>query len=214
MERVKRRIDEEYARQQCELLGNNFYKSRVWKTVRQRALKIYGTECHCCLSRGSKLEPLHVDHIKPKSLYPNLALDITNLQILCKKCNEQRSNLHETDYRPELHKKFAEDYAYNNKSIDKIILERTKLSDEKKLKQTKNPRNLKKLSKSERKKRKKEWKGEIKLQVMFLQEARAALSRNNLSTFIDTFEKTYGTEVTNRLIKRCNFSHKVSRITG
>lgn len=212
MKLVGRRIDEEYAEQQCELLGSNFYKSRVWKIVRQRALKIYGAECHCCLSQGSKLEPLHVDHIKPKSLYPRLALDITNLQILCKKCSEQKSNLHETDYRPELHKKFAEDYTYNNKSIEKILLERAKPSDEKKLKQTKNPRNLKKLSKSERKKRKKEWRGEVELQVMFLQDARAALSQNNLSAFVDTFEKTYGTEVTSRLIKRCNFSHKVNRI--
>jgi len=29
----------------------------------------------------------HVDHIKPKSKYPDLAYDKTNLQVLCEECN-------------------------------------------------------------------------------------------------------------------------------
>ena len=44
---------------------------------------------------------LHVDHIKPRSKYPELELDITNLQILCEDDNLGKSNRYETDYRPD-----------------------------------------------------------------------------------------------------------------
>ncbi|MFC6439812.1 HNH endonuclease [Bowmanella sp. JS7-9] len=30
---------------------------------------------------------LHVDHVKPRAKFPELALDINNLQILCETCN-------------------------------------------------------------------------------------------------------------------------------
>jgi 5-methylcytosine-specific restriction endonuclease McrA len=44
---------------------------------------------------------IHVDHIKPKSKYPELALEYNNLQLLCEDCNLGKSNKYETDYRPE-----------------------------------------------------------------------------------------------------------------
>ncbi len=43
--------------------------------------------------------PLHVDHIKPRSKYPDLALDINNLQILCESCNLGKGAWDETDFR-------------------------------------------------------------------------------------------------------------------
>jgi 5-methylcytosine-specific restriction endonuclease McrA len=42
---------------------------------------------------------MHVDHIKPKSRYPHLALKFDNLQVLCETCNIEKSNIDETDYR-------------------------------------------------------------------------------------------------------------------
>ncbi|WP_374759367.1 HNH endonuclease [Dyadobacter fanqingshengii] len=50
----------------------------------------------CC----GKFVELHVDHIKPRSNYPRLALKLTNLQILCKACNLGKSNLYKDDWRP------------------------------------------------------------------------------------------------------------------
>ncbi|WP_106598587.1 HNH endonuclease [Dyadobacter jiangsuensis] len=43
---------------------------------------------------------MHVDHIKPRSKFPRLELDINNLQILCQYCNIGKSNLYEDDWRP------------------------------------------------------------------------------------------------------------------
>lgn len=83
-----------------ELLGDDFYNSREWLALRYRALeahfKIYGHFCLCC---HNKFTPLHVDHIKPKSKYPELALDPDNIQVLCGFCNIGKSNKSETDFR-------------------------------------------------------------------------------------------------------------------
>jgi 5-methylcytosine-specific restriction endonuclease McrA len=41
---------------------------------------------------------LEVDHVKPRSKYPELALDLDNTQILCRACNSKKGTA-ETDYR-------------------------------------------------------------------------------------------------------------------
>jgi len=209
---TNRRISEEYAEQQSKLLGNDFYASKVWKTVRLRALQIYGAECHCCSDKGTRQEPLHVDHIKPRSLYPRLSLDITNLQILCKRCNEKKSNLHETDYRLDHHKKFADDYVNNNKSLQKIILERTtgiptKALDDKQFVKNKKPNNITQISKRERIKRKNTARKQTKIQVSFLREARKAQADGKFFEFVEAFTTQHGEEMVGQLIKRCNLSH-------
>jgi 5-methylcytosine-specific restriction endonuclease McrA len=84
------------------ILSQAFYKSFEWKEVRYKALKLYGAACQCC--NASKGKTMHVDHIKPRSKYPELALDLNNLQILCEDCNIGKSSWDETDWRdsPEL----------------------------------------------------------------------------------------------------------------
>jgi 5-methylcytosine-specific restriction endonuclease McrA len=42
---------------------------------------------------------MHIDHIKPKSKFPDLALTEENLQILCRDCNLGKSNRFNTDFR-------------------------------------------------------------------------------------------------------------------
>jgi hypothetical protein len=69
--------------------GDNFYTSRAWLTLRFQALQKLKKECVIC---NAKYTELHVDHIKPKSKFPELALDINNLQILCRACNLGKSN--------------------------------------------------------------------------------------------------------------------------
>lgn len=74
----------------------DFYSSRDWKELRYIVLANNPRKCMLCGHRGKSL---HVDHIKPRSLHPELALDIDNLQILCGDCNVGKSNKHTHDFR-------------------------------------------------------------------------------------------------------------------
>lgn len=85
--------------------SNAFYASWEWKQARYEALKLHGRQCMCC---GWSPEPgskghLCVDHIKPRSKFPALALDVSNLQVLCNSCNMGKSNIHQDDFRSEWH---------------------------------------------------------------------------------------------------------------
>jgi hypothetical protein len=49
---------------------------------------------------GAKDGAPHIDHIKPRSKYPELELDEDNLQVLCKDCNYGKGAEFEDDFRP------------------------------------------------------------------------------------------------------------------
>ena len=71
-----------------------------WRKVRYEALIRSNGLCECCgATVKSSGEPLHVDHIKPKSLYPELQYQLSNLQILCADCNVGKGNWDETNWR-------------------------------------------------------------------------------------------------------------------
>lgn len=77
----------------------SFYESDDWKRVRYQALVKHGAACQCCGATRSDGVKLHVDHIKPRSKYPELELKLDNLQILCEPCNMGKSARDETDWR-------------------------------------------------------------------------------------------------------------------
>ena len=68
--------------------SENFYSSNEWRELRQERLKISEKKCVTCLVRTF----LTVDHIKPRSKYPELALELKNTQILCASCNSSKGN--------------------------------------------------------------------------------------------------------------------------
>jgi 5-methylcytosine-specific restriction endonuclease McrA len=78
--------------------GPKFYETKEWRSLRYRALKLHGARCQCC-GRSPPGVVLHVDHIKPRSKYPELELELSNLQILCEDCNLGKSNRDDTDWR-------------------------------------------------------------------------------------------------------------------
>ena len=82
-----------------ELPRNPFYSSPAWLELRYDALKRAGGYCECCGAAPTPAKPLHVDHIKPRKLFPQLALDVDNLQILCGECNHGKGNWDMTDWR-------------------------------------------------------------------------------------------------------------------
>jgi hypothetical protein len=61
----------------------DFYLSSEWRQAKKITFQTYP---HFCMRCGSKKE-LQCAHIKARSLYPRLALKLSNLGILCKGCN-------------------------------------------------------------------------------------------------------------------------------
>lgn len=80
---------------------DKFYASWDWKKARYEALRIHGHRCQCCGWRPGDTDRgfLVVDHIKPRSKFPKLELDVGNMQVLCNDCNMGKSNVWEDDFR-------------------------------------------------------------------------------------------------------------------
>jgi hypothetical protein len=76
-----------------------FYRSDEWLRIRYLALKNTDGRCCCCGISAKDGAILHVDHIKPRSRYPELELDLDNLQILCQFCNTGKGAWDCTDWR-------------------------------------------------------------------------------------------------------------------
>lgn len=78
---------------------NDFLRSFEWRQLRMMALKQYGARCVCCGATPADGIRIHVDHIKPRRDFPELALKMSNLQILCEDCNHGKGNWDQTDWR-------------------------------------------------------------------------------------------------------------------
>lgn len=82
--------------------GDEFLQSYEWRRVRMVALKKYGPKCQCCGATPADGAVMNVDHIKPRKLFPQLALDVNNLQVLCHECNHGKGNWDMTDWRDQV----------------------------------------------------------------------------------------------------------------
>ena len=79
--------------------SDRFLRSIEWKTLRYRMLKARGARCECCGATAQDGERIVVDHIKPRRKFPELALEPSNLQVLCSSCNWGKGSWDETDWR-------------------------------------------------------------------------------------------------------------------
>lgn len=81
--------------------SDDFLASYEWRSLRMVVIKKYGNRCMCCGAIPSKDNDvvINVDHIKPRKTHPELALEVTNLQILCSPCNHGKGNWDSTDWR-------------------------------------------------------------------------------------------------------------------
>lgn len=82
-----------------DVTSTEFLSTYQWRKVRMEALKKYGPRCQCCGATPATGAIMNVDHIKPRKLFPSLALDVNNLQILCHDCNHGKGNWDQTDWR-------------------------------------------------------------------------------------------------------------------
>jgi 5-methylcytosine-specific restriction endonuclease McrA len=70
--------------------GDGFYDTREWKAARARCLAAAGWQCVTCGADLRGLGNSRVDHIKSRKLFPDLALEPTNLRALCPPCDNKR----------------------------------------------------------------------------------------------------------------------------
>ncbi|MCZ2798979.1 HNH endonuclease [Vibrio alginolyticus] len=75
---------------------DKFYSSSPWRLLRVLIFDAYGEKCMKCNS----YQDLAVDHIAPRIHYPNLKLDPSNMQILCRSCNSSKGAWKHIDFRP------------------------------------------------------------------------------------------------------------------
>lgn len=67
-----------------------FYNSPEWKNVRAQVVSERPRICESCGRRIRSARDLTVDHIMPRSKFPDLALEKSNLQVLCRRCNSAK----------------------------------------------------------------------------------------------------------------------------
>lgn len=70
-------------------------KDKRWQELRKTIFHVYGKRCMKCGTNKKS----QIDHILPKSKFPEGAYSLENLQVLCAPCNKIKSNTDFTDYR-------------------------------------------------------------------------------------------------------------------
>ena len=82
-----------------DVTNDDFLQSFEWRSIRMMAIKMHGAKCQCCGATPATGAVINVDHIKPRKRFPELALSIDNLQVLCHDCNHGKGNWDQTDWR-------------------------------------------------------------------------------------------------------------------
>jgi len=71
------------------LKEHGFYISTAWRKLRVAVLQRSNYLCANCLRHKRITLATEIHHIKPLEAYPELALDINNLEALCWRCHEE-----------------------------------------------------------------------------------------------------------------------------
>ena len=77
--------------------AEQFYSSPEWYLVRKQVIQENGKICAECHRKISRNDDVTVDHIKPRIRYPDLALTMNNLRVLCRSCNSRKGDREFTD---------------------------------------------------------------------------------------------------------------------
>lgn len=83
------------------LVMTDFYSSKEWHLLKQQCLQRWGLVCLKCAKTPADGVTIQVDHIEPRSLFPQKALKLSNLQPLCESCNKSKG-VTIADYRPKM----------------------------------------------------------------------------------------------------------------
>ena len=83
-----------------------FLQTPEWRRIRYDALRANDGRCELCGRNKHQLpedEYLNVDHIQSRKARPDLALEITNLAVLCSADNAGKGNRYADDWRHPAH---------------------------------------------------------------------------------------------------------------
>ena len=69
-----------------------FYGSPEWRLEREKVIRSGKNICKNCGKKIDNKYDITVDHILPRSKYPHKALEMKNLQVLCRSCNSSKGN--------------------------------------------------------------------------------------------------------------------------
>lgn len=88
LKQISAKIDEKYhPRAEFERWRDSI-DGQTWKQKQYIAQK----SCCAICQKSINLKGSHIDHKKPLSLYPELALDLNNLQVTCPECNVSKGD--------------------------------------------------------------------------------------------------------------------------
>jgi 5-methylcytosine-specific restriction endonuclease McrA len=83
-----------------------FLQTPEWRRVRYDALRANDGRCELCGRNKHQLPPgeyLNVDHVQSRKARPDLALELTNLAVLCSADNAGKGNRYADDWRHPSH---------------------------------------------------------------------------------------------------------------
>jgi 5-methylcytosine-specific restriction endonuclease McrA len=83
-----------------------FLQTPEWRRIRYDVLSANDGRCELCGRNKHQLPPgeyLNVDHILSRKARPDLALEVTNLAVLCSADNAGKGNRYADDWRHPLH---------------------------------------------------------------------------------------------------------------
>jgi len=78
-----------------QLTSPDFFHSEAWQALRKSTLERSEARCFRCGRRASAM--LVVEHIEPREIAPHLALEPSNVEIICHGCRQARSAATGTD---------------------------------------------------------------------------------------------------------------------
>ena len=147
MHKVKRnKAPETLVRKQKNVIIKEYNKND-WKLTNKERMDLLESLCDmysgCCAYCEGSLNitsSAHIDHFRPRNLFPQLTYEYDNLNYSCEKCNRNKSNLWDEDYfspseeNPEKHIKFKGILACKLDDRGQKMIDLLKLNDNNRLK--------------------------------------------------------------------------------
>lgn len=86
----QKKSNQYYDKYKRDSAAKRFYNSKMWRIAREKVLIRDNYLCQSCLKQGIIATAHAVHHIKEYKEHPELALEETNLEAICKPCHNKQ----------------------------------------------------------------------------------------------------------------------------